>query len=211
MKPKNLLLIFTRNPEPGKCKTRLAAFVGDSAALEIYIFLLKHTATITKNLEDTAREVHYSEAIREDDFWDNSRYTKRLQKGNDLGERMANAFKMGFGAGYKKIIIIGSDMYDLSGADLENAFAALDENEFVLGPASDGGYYLLGMRTFYEQLFKEKQWGTETVLSDTMELLQGKKVAILATKNDIDVYEDIENIDVFQPFIKHLKNDKGTT
>lgn len=211
MKPKNLLLIFTRNPELGKCKTRLAASVGDHTALQIYVFLLKHTVRITQGLRNTALEVHYSDNVREDDLWDNTIYAKRLQQGNDLGKRMAYAFRKGFHHGYERIIIIGSDMYDLSGTDIENAFAALDENEFVLGPASDGGYYLLGMKTLKEDLFKDKEWGGDKVFSDTMRNLEGKKVALLETKNDIDVYKDIVNIDVFKPFINHLKNDKETT
>jgi len=205
VKPKNLLLIFTRNPELGKCKTRLAASVGDHAALQIYIFLLKHTINITQGLRNTDLEVYYSDNVLEDDLWDNATCAKRLQQGKDLGERMAYAFRMGFHSGYERIVIIGSDMYDLSGTDIENAFAALDENEFVLGPASDGGYYLLGMKTLYEELFKDKEWGGDKVFSDTMRNLEGRKVALMETKNDIDVYKDIADIDVFKPFITHLK------
>ena len=110
MKSKNLLLIFTRNPELGKCKTRLAKTIGDEKALEIYKFLLNHTVTITKALK-VVKQVYYSETIWENDIWDNEIYQKKIQNGSDLGIRMKNAFKNGFDDGFEKIIVIGSDMY----------------------------------------------------------------------------------------------------
>lgn len=201
-KTENLLLIFTRNPELGRCKTRLAATVGDQTALEIYKFLLAHTVTISVQL-DVHKEVHYSEEIWEDDIWDNSIYSKKLQTGTDLGERMANAFKSGFKSGYKKIIVIGSDMYDLNQGDLEDAFGALEETDFVVGPAIDGGYYLLGMKTYNEALFNDKAWGTGNVLSDTLKNLEGERFELLKERNDIDYYNDIKDIKAFQQFLKN--------
>ncbi len=198
---KNLLLIFTRNPVLGKCKTRLAATIGDPAALEVYKFLLRHTANITHGL-NVHKKVYYSESIWKNDVWDEKVYEKNVQQGNNLGERMAQAFSQGFNQGFEKIIIIGSDMLDLSPSDLENAFSALDENNFVIGPAEDGGYYLLGMKIFKPQLFQNKDWGKDTVLADSMADLQTEKISVLASKNDIDVYEDIKDIDAFQPFLK---------
>jgi rSAM/selenodomain-associated transferase 1 len=200
----NLLLIFTRNPELGKCKTRLAATVGDKTALEIYKFLLEHTVSITKHLT-VDKQVYYSEEIWEDDVWDIKTFTKKAQKGIDLGERMENAFTEGFKEGYKKICIIGSDMFDLSEEDLELAFKKLDDNDFVVGPAEDGGYYLLGMKFIDSNLFKDKVWGTGNVLKHTLQDLQDKNYSTLATRNDVDLYEDIANIDVFQPFLKNIK------
>ena len=199
----NLLLIFTRNPELGKCKTRLAASVGDKTALAIYIFLLEHTVSVTKDLK-VSKEVHYSEAIRERDLWDPLIYQKKIQWGSGLGERMANAFKAGFKAGYKNIAIIGSDLYDLSPDDLEEAFKRLQTNDFVLGPASDGGYYLLGMTHFIPDIFKNKNWGTSKVLEDTLANLKNKNVYLLETKNDVDVLEDIADVSAFQPFLKNI-------
>ncbi|WP_425234620.1 TIGR04282 family arsenosugar biosynthesis glycosyltransferase [Ulvibacterium sp.] len=198
---RNLLLIFTRNPVLGKCKTRLAATIGDPAALEVYKFLLGHTANITHGL-NVHKKVYYSESIWKNDVWDEKVYEKKVQQGNNLGERMAQAFSKGFNQGFEKIIIIGSDMLDLSPSDLENAFSALDENNFVIGPAEDGGYYLLGMKIFKPQLFQNKDWGKDTVLADSMADLQTEKISVLTTKNDIDVYEDIKDIDAFQPFLK---------
>nr|WP_235843284.1 TIGR04282 family arsenosugar biosynthesis glycosyltransferase [Maribacter hydrothermalis] len=200
----NLLLIFTRNPELGKGKRRLAATIGDQAAFDIYKFLLDHTVAITKNLYAEKR-VYYSEEIWENDIWDNHIFDKKLQVGDDLGIRMANAFQEGFQNEYQKIIIIGSDMLDLSLEDIENAFKALEKNDFVVGPAEDGGYYLLGMKKFLPALFQNKTWGTETVLKDTLNNLEHESVALLETKNDVDYYEDIKDIDAFKPFLKHIK------
>lgn len=201
---KDLLLIFTRNPELGKCKTRLAETVGDETALDIYNFLLLHTVSITENL-NAAKQVWYSDEIWDDDIWDEAFYDKKLQKGPDLGVRMANAFQEGFASGYERIIIIGSDMFDLNQNDLENAFAQLNQNDFVTGPAEDGGYYLLGMKTSKSELFRDKLWGSETVLKDTLENLKDEKLGILEERNDVDMYEDIKDNEAFQRFLNHLK------
>ena len=197
---KNLLLIFTRNPEPGKVKKRLAASIGDEPALEIYKFLLKHTLEITKDLP-ADKEVYYSEKIEKEDLWDEN-YSKKLQKGEDLGERMKNAFQNGFESGYRNIIIIGSDLYDLQKNDLEKAFSALEISDYVIGPAIDGGYYLLGMKSLNLKLFKNKSWSTASVFEDTIKDINSKNITILEKRNDIDVFEDIKNIPVFQQFIK---------
>lgn len=200
----NLLLIFTRNPELGKCKTRLASTIGDQAALAIYKFLLQHTVSITENLFFD-KQVLYSEEVLENDLWNSNIFEKKLQKGIDLGERMQNAFIDGFKAGYKNICIIGSDMFDLSQNDLENAFKQLEKHNFVIGPAADGGYYLLGMNLLNKKLFIDKAWGTGNVLKHTLVDLEGENYISLDTRNDVDLYEDIATIDAFQPFLKHLK------
>lgn len=197
-------MILTRNPELGKCKTRLAAIVGDNAALEIYNFLLRHTASLTKDLS-VDKWVFYSEEIWIDDIWDNHLYQKKLQVGKDLGERMLNAFKEGFQAGFDQVIIIGSDMYHLAQRDLEEAFRQLKNHDYVVGPAEDGGYYLLGMKQLNEKLFQNKIWGTDTVLASTLQDMNGAKIALLDERNDVDYYEDIKDIGAFQPFLKHIK------
>jgi len=201
---KNLLLILTRNPELGKCKTRLAATVGDKAALEIYQFLLDRTVSFTKDL-NVEKWVYYSENIWENDIWEHAIYQKRVQIGEDLGERMLNAFKEGFQSGFENIIVIGSDMYHLSQTDLEDAFLKLDNHDYVIGPAEDGGYYLLGMKNLNGELFWNKTWGTDTVLSDTLKDLKSENIALLDEKNDVDYYEDIKDLKAFEPFLKHIK------
>ncbi|NNC62341.1 MAG: glycosyltransferase [Eudoraea sp.] len=198
----NLLLIFTRNPELGKCKTRLAASIGDKSALAIYNFLIQHTVAVTLPLK-VRKLVYYSDKIEVNDLWDEDKFHKSLQTGDDLGERMANAFKAGFKAGYKRIIVIGSDLYDLSTDDLKQSFEHLSTHDFVLGPAEDGGYYLLGMTRFVPELFEGKKWGTPSVLKDTLADLKDKNFTLMPLKNDVDVLEDIEDIPAFQPFLKN--------
>lgn len=200
---KRLLIIFTRNPELGKCKTRLATAVGDEAALEIYIFLLKHTVSVTENLEVT-KQVHYSNKVRNNDLWSDTKFEKKQQAGADLGLRMHHAFEEGFKEGYQQIIVIGSDLYDLNQKELENAFNVLNHHDYVIGPAEDGGYYLLGMKRLKPTLFQNKNWGTSSVLRDTLINLENESLQLLPQKNDVDYYEDIQNIEVFQQFLKHL-------
>ncbi|MBU3010658.1 TIGR04282 family arsenosugar biosynthesis glycosyltransferase [Polaribacter vadi] len=198
---KNLLLIFTRNPELGKAKTRLAKTVGDETALEIYKFLLQKTRDVSLQV-NADKAVYYSVKVRENDIWDAKIYQKHQQFGEDLGIRMLNAFKNGFDLGYEKVMIIGSDLYNLSSENIDNAFLQLDNNDVVIGPAEDGGYYLLGMNALQEKVFKNKSWGTETVRKDTLLDLKNKKVKLLAFKNDIDVYEDIIDIpEIMSKFI----------
>ena len=200
--PKDLLIIFTRNPELGKCKTRLAATVGDETALNIYKFLLDHTKNITQGL-NIGKWLYYSDDIWENDIWDSSDYAKKVQSGNDLGERMSNAFIDGFNAGYEKIIIIGSDMYDLTENDLLEAFNLLDQHDYIIGPAIDGGYYLLGMKIFNPALFNNKIWGSNAVFQATVQDLRNMDYGLLAPKNDIDYFEDIKDIEIFRTFLKN--------
>jgi rSAM/selenodomain-associated transferase 1 len=202
---KKALIVFTRNPELGRCKTRLAATIGDKSALDVYRFLLDHTVKITSSLSADVY-VYYSEKIREIDIWDTSIFRKKQQQGLDLGAKMQHAFTEVFGMGYQKAIIIGSDMYDINTQDLEDAFLTLEHNNFVVGPAQDGGYYLLGMKQLKTSLFKNKKWGTTTVLSDTLQNLTLEKVSILPEKNDVDYFDDIRDIAVFEKFFSHLKD-----
>ena len=199
---KNLLLIFTRNPELGKVKTRLAKSVGNKTALEIYKLLLKKTKEITQNLT-CDKAVYYSVKVRENDIWNANIYQKHQQKGEDLGLRMQNAFKNSFEAGYKKVIIVGSDLYDLTPNHINEAFQKLNTNDVVIGPAQDGGYYLLGMKILQPTIFQNKTWGTSTVRKDTLKDLQKVSVHLLDELNDVDVIEDIKNHPAFAHFLYH--------
>jgi len=197
---KKALIIFTRNPELGKVKTRLAKSVGDESALEIYKFLLKHTVAITKNL-NVDKYVFYSENIHREDIWDPEIFRKKLQTGTDLGEKMQNAFSELFEMGYEKVLIVGSDIFELGQSDIENAFEVLQTTETVIGPATDGGYYLLGMKELNATIFQNKNWGTSTVLEETLADLRQKKYVLLEERNDVDYFEDIKEIDAFQQFL----------
>ena len=197
---KNLLLIFTRNPALGKVKTRLAKTIGNKKALTIYEFLLDHTKKVTENL-NCDKAVYYSVKVREHDLWNPAVYQKKQQSGDDLGIRMQNAFQNSFDAGYQKVMIVGSDLIDLSEEIIENGFLQLDTNDVVIGPAEDGGYYLLGMKYLHSNIFEHKDWGTSTVRRDTLFNLQDKKVHLLEELNDVDVFEDIKDHPTFQQFL----------
>ena len=98
------------------------------------------------------------------------------------------------------LTLLGSDLYDLTPEIIQEAFHALETHEVVIGPAKDGGYYLLGMKSIHKQIFQNKNWGTATVLKETLEDLTNKKVFLLEELNDVDVFEDIEFHPAFQQF-----------
>ena len=198
---KNLLLIFTRNPELGKVKTRLAKTIGAEKALAIYKFLLAHTKKVTEKIA-CDKAVYYSVKVREDDLWNGEIYQKKQQLGEDLGIRMQNAFQDAFANGYEKVLIVGSDLIDLSEEIIENGFLQLASNDVVIGPAEDGGYYLLGMKSVHPNVFKNKNWGTSSVREETLNDLKDKKVHLLNELNDADVLDDIKEHPAFQ----HLLN-----
>lgn len=197
---KNLLLVFVRHPELGKCKTRLAKSIGDKAALEVYKLLLKHTASVIKPVA-VDKQVWYADKIVENDLWERKYFSKKRQKGNDLGQRMQFAFEQGFIEGYERIVIVGSDLYELSTERLKQAFSVLHTKEFVLGPAKDGGYYLLGMNQMNHSVFQHKNWSTSSVFKDTLNDLKNKKLTLLPELNDIDEVEDIQGVPAFQKFL----------
>ena len=144
-----LVIVFVKNIKLGKVKTRLAKTIGDHGAFEVYKELVK----ITKNATETLgydKHIYFSDTVI-DNKWKND--YKTTQKGEDLGERMLNAFKNGFEAGYKKIVLIGSDLPEINANHIKKGIETLDNNEVVFGPAEDGGYYLVGMSSLIEEIF----------------------------------------------------------
>ena len=202
-----LLIVFVRNPAKGRVKKRLAARVGEEAALQIYQQLLEGLAAVLREVE-VQQEVHYSDFIPEQDLWGGKE--KRLQEGEDLGERMAGAFQKGFQEGYRQIVLIGSDLPYLSPQDLQAAFSALDKLDYVLGPAEDGGYYLIGMKSLNSKLFKNKNWGSSSVLQETLEELQNDSLFLLEERRDLDTYEDLKAFPEFRNYLIST-NDKINT
>ncbi|MDG1661351.1 MAG: TIGR04282 family arsenosugar biosynthesis glycosyltransferase, partial [Winogradskyella sp.] len=165
----------------------------------IYKYLLQHTANVSKEV-DADRFVFYSESIQDNDIWDDSFFNKKLQYGNDLGERMQNAFQQLFDSNYKNVIIIGSDLLDLNSVIINKAFSLLNVYDAVIGPAKDGGYYLLGLKAANPKLFKNKVWGTETVRRDTLNDLKNSTVFTLDELNDIDTFEDMKPYNQLKPY-----------
>ena len=187
----NALLIFTRNPELGKVKTRLAATIGPEKALKVYTDLLLHTRNETQSI-DCDKFVFYDNYIPKEDIWLDTIYHKQLQSEGDLGQRMQHAFEVLFEMGYSNCIIVGSDLFELKTALIENAFENLNTYESVIGPAIDGGYYLLGLKGIKPALFQNKDWGTNTVYEATLKDLVTEKTFVLPALNDIDTFEDLE-------------------
>ena len=192
----NHLIIFARNPELGKIKTRLAKSVGDENALKVYLHLLEHTAQICSPIE-VHKHIYYDSFIEIDDIFPENSFQKSIQSGEDLGIRMYNAFKDIFGQWAKKIILIGTDCFELNSSVIENAFNQLDTSDAVIGPAKDGGYYLIGMKNLKKDYFINKTWGGENVLLDT--LIDFKKLEInyslLPVLNDVDHKEDLGDLE----------------
>lgn len=188
---KSLLIIFYRNPKFGNVKTRLAATLGNQRALEIYGKLSAHTRKITEGLEPD-KIVFYSDAIDLMDIWPNATFLKALQEGEDLGERMKKAFTAGFETGYTSICIIGTDCFELTGEIITDAFEALKSADAVIGPASDGGYYLLGMNEPHD-VFKNKNWSTETVLQETIDDFESLDLHYVKLEklSDVDTEDDL--------------------
>jgi uncharacterized protein len=189
---KEKLLLFYRNPELGKVKTRLAKTLGDKKALEIYLQLAAHTKSITQNIL-IKKIVCYSNFIDEQDNWPASQYQKKLQHGTDLGEKMSNAFAEEFEKKSSSICIIGTDCFELTTEIIKDAFQKLETHDAVLGPAHDGGYYLLGTNKFIPELLQNKQWSTSSVAEDTIQDFQKLKLtyAILPTLTDVDEEKDL--------------------
>jgi uncharacterized protein len=189
-KMKSALIIFVRNPILGKVKTRLAATMGNEKALAIYKFLLQHTKAIVENTT-VKKFIFYANDVNDNDLWDG--YKKKLQLGNDLGERMHNAFAALFESGFKKVCIIGSDCYELTPEIINTAFKKLDTASIVIGPATDGGYYLLGMQAPLKNIFENISWSSEQVFAQTKKIIEQHRysLSLLPVLNDVDEEKDI--------------------
>lgn len=161
------LIIFARHPELGRVKTRLAADIGAEQALAIYRQLLAHTRAVAAPLEvhKTVWLAETTTAPEQAADW--LGYEQLPQPPGDLGQKMQTAFAHDLARGAAKVVIIGTDCPGLSTAHLTEAFAALDTHDVVLGPAADGGYYLLGLKRLHPELFHNKPWSTATVRTET--------------------------------------------
>lgn len=197
------LIIFTRYPEPGTTKSRLIPALGADGAAELQRRMTRHLVSkVTALVEQRslAVEIRFeggNEALMQD--WLGPSFSYRDQGRGDIGRRMARALADGFQGGYTAIVIIGSDIPDISNAIIMQAFKALQKNRLVLGPAADGGYYLIGMQLAdghraYPGLFEAMNWGTNTVLSQTIAAAErlGIDFVLLDTLEDVDHPQDLE-------------------
>ena len=193
---KELLIVFVKNIKLGKVKSRLANVIGKEAAFNIYKELVKITENATKHLQ-IDKQIYFSDAIIESK-WEND--LKKIQQGIDLGERMKNAFKKGFEDVYEKIILIGSDLPQITENIILKGFSELSTNEIIFGPAEDGGYYLVGLSKMNSAIFDDKPWSQSELLKVTLHELKNnnQQFALLETLNDIDTYEDLVKSDFYK-------------
>ena len=181
--------------------------MGEEIALVIYYRLLDHTRAITENLP-VKKFLYYSEYVDTEDNWSNSLYQKAKQSAGHLGERMKEAFEAAFAQGCDAAVVIGTDCMELSSDIIMEAFQSLSVNDAVIGPAVDGGYYLLGLKAFYPEVFENKTWSSDTVLRDTESDLAklNLKWCSLPLLRDVDTFDDLND-----PLKTILIRNRGTS
>jgi len=195
----NCILFFIKSPERGQVKKRLAATLGETVATALYsTFVLDALATLD-TCEARAILCFYPPAAKKSiQAWLGRQYAYLPQRGKDLGQRMKNGFIDAFDLGFKRVVIVGSDIPDLPREVIAGAFASLTTRDAVLGPSFDGGYYLIGFNqdTFQPQAFEGIRWGTETVLQATASYLRTKGLSLhtLRPWNDIDTVADLKDL-----------------
>jgi uncharacterized protein len=203
------LIIFTRYPVIGITKTRLIKDIGANGAADVHKKLAENITAQIKKLQIKKGlyfEVCYTGGSKQEMIqWlgNDLIYTEQVQ--GDLGVRMYKAITGAIDAGSIKVILIGTDIIDPVTGHIEQAFTALDEKDIVLGPTLDGGYWLVGMKSPHN-IFKEINWGTETVLPRTLELIkqQGLEVFLLPEINDIDTVDDLIRCGHHEVIKQHL-------
>ena len=188
----DLLIIFTKNARFGQVKTRLAKVIGEEQALAIHHNLVAMTAATIESLS-SQKIVYFSEHNDEGSPLSKIAVDSKIQQGNNLGERMHNAFEECYALGFKRMLLIGSDCPSLTNDLLFQAFEKLSNVPVVLGPAEDGGYYLVGLQAPKAELFDQINWGTSTVLEETINICHQQNVAfsLLPIHRDLDTYDDL--------------------
>jgi rSAM/selenodomain-associated transferase 1 len=192
----SLILLFVKSPERGNVKSRLAATLGEGPALELYKrFVGDMKETLQKGRHPFSICFYPVSSQKKMADWLGMDITYVPQDGDDLGERMKDAFIRSFREGIEKVLIIGSDIPDLENRIMEDAFSSLDNHDAVIGPASDGGYYLLGFKNTASLpgIFQGFPWGTDSVFRKTMTVFKesGVSVHILPERRDMDTLEDL--------------------
>lgn len=197
------LCVFTRYPEPGRTKTRLIPALGAESAACLQHAMTAHVlaaATTVATARMTAVEVRFEggdEALMRASFGATFRY--QPQGGGDLGERMWRCAREGLESGAESVVLVGSDIPGVDADILTKAFDVLRSHDLVIGPATDGGYYLIGLRREVPELFADMPWGTEHVLRRTLDAAtaHGLTVSMLTTLADVDRPEDMDVVEGF--------------
>ncbi len=198
----DLVILFTRYPRPGKCKTRLIPVLGDEETIKIHQQLVSH---ILKELGEYIRRnnselcIYYDGgSLSEMEEWLGKNYSFIQQQGDDLGQRMSQALTRALKQG-RNVILLGSDCPAVSVSLLQEALDSLHHHDMVVGPAHDGGYYLIGLtrnvsNDSCRKLFTHIPWSTPQVLNKTLQRAHEQKLHlhILPTLHDIDTAEDLK-------------------
>ena len=192
MRPENRLIVFVKAPRPGAVKTRLAAEIGAEAACQAYERLV---SIVLREIQPfRAVQLRFSPDDAEADVraWRQPTWTLAPQGGGDLGERLARAFSDAFESGAARVIVIGSDCPWIKAADIEQSWKSLERSDLVLGPARDGGYWLIGLKAPARELFSGIPWSTERVLERTMDRARaaGMRFQLLRELRDVDTLAD---------------------
>lgn len=198
LKKNKAIIVFARLPVKGKVKTRLAKDFGSDFATSFYNVCAEYTFSEILKLEKIdiapflfcSEESEFEEVIN----WSENKFGYFSQKGSDLGERMLNAFKIIFDAGYRNIILVGTDSPDITIELMDNALTLLKKYKCVIGPSDDGGYYLIGFNSNVYDLFHGMEWSTDSVFSKTIERLKEEKLSYFVMEEmiDIDTKEDLK-------------------
>ena len=191
------LIMMTRLPRPGRVKTRLAATLGDEEAAEFYRLCAERLFRESERLPQRVRRyVFFADAQDEERVraWAGSSFRYEPQPGGNLGQRLAAAFRTAFEQGASKAVVVGTDVPDLSSGVIEGALGLLERYPLVIGPDHGGGYYLLGMRMLYADLFlRNVAWGTNRVLGRTLNIMRSLDLvpAFLPVLIDVDTGGDL--------------------
>jgi rSAM/selenodomain-associated transferase 1 len=189
------IIIFLRYPKIGEVKTRLANTTSSEFALRFYKSCAENIVKNVKKIPGINRFAFYSNEDEKEKIigWLGNKLFFSPQQGKDLGNRMKNAFEKVFSTGAQKVIIIGTDIPDLSKEVIVNAFNLLDSNDVVIGPSKDGGYYLLGMKKIYPELFEEIEFSLPSVYTETIKKMDMLNLNYykLPELQDIDTEEDL--------------------
>ncbi|MDX2244034.1 MAG: TIGR04282 family arsenosugar biosynthesis glycosyltransferase [Leptolyngbyaceae cyanobacterium bins.302] len=191
------LLIFTRYPKPGLAKTRLIPALGENGAAILSRQLTEHTLAQVHQLQQYSAmsvEIYFAGGTLDlMQQWLGSGWSYIAQAEGNLGDRMAQAFQSAFASGMQPVILIGSDCPELNPSILLQAEKALADHDLVLGPAEDGGYYLIGLRRLIPELLAGISWSTAAVLQQTLAIAQQMQltVSLLPVLRDIDHPEDL--------------------
>ena len=190
----NALILFARDPVLGKVKTRLSPFLEDESILKLYTCFLKDSLDTIRQVENTDRFVGVAPSNESGFFTGILAPNIQLfvQEGEQLGDKMRQAIQDRFAEGYERVVIIGSDSPSLPVSYIDRALNS--DKDLFLGPSTDGGYYLIGMREKMTEVFDGVTWGTQTVLRETFQRLiqKGVKLELLPVWYDVDSPEDLK-------------------